>query len=234
MQANWALVRWFPWFQGQSSYSLPHVSLVVPQDNGRGPDGGHGNRKAPEKSAAALLPTHHGDSPAGANDAGPGLGCSSPPGASERCPRSGFCGLGAHSWRELEAGAGEAQEGWEGGASGVDACGCAGVRRGVGRVLREVHHPQGSYWLRGLGSWECWPRLELERLELRPMGSGPLVAHSLGWSLGSTSPCGPSACWKSGTADHTRHRGRASRLCEFCGASSCWVDWWSFCHRFHR
>lgn len=96
MQANWALVRWFPWFQGQSSYSLPHVSLVVPQDNGRGPDGGHRNRKAPEKSAAALLPTHHGDSPAGANDAGPGLGCSSPPGASERCPRSGFCGLGAH------------------------------------------------------------------------------------------------------------------------------------------
>lgn len=58
MQANWALVRWFPWFQGQSSYSLPHVSLVVPQDDGRGPDGGHGNRKAPEKSAAALLGTH--------------------------------------------------------------------------------------------------------------------------------------------------------------------------------
>lgn len=55
MQANWALVRWFPWFQGQSSYSLPHVSLVVPQDNGRGPDGGHGNRKAPEESAAAAL-----------------------------------------------------------------------------------------------------------------------------------------------------------------------------------
>lgn len=55
------------------------------------------DRKAPEKSAAALLPTHHGDSPAGANDAGPGLGCSSLPGASERCPRSGFCGLGAHS-----------------------------------------------------------------------------------------------------------------------------------------
>lgn len=97
MQANWALVRWFPWFQGQSSYSLPHVSLVVPQDNGKGPDRGRGNRKAPEKSAAALLPTHHGDSPAGANDAGPGLGCSSPPGASERCPHSGFCGLGAHS-----------------------------------------------------------------------------------------------------------------------------------------
>lgn len=42
MQANWALVRWFPWFQGQSSSSLPHVSLVVPQDNG----GGRGDRKA--------------------------------------------------------------------------------------------------------------------------------------------------------------------------------------------
>lgn len=37
MQANWALVRWFPWFQGQSSSSLPHVNLMLPQDNGEGP-----------------------------------------------------------------------------------------------------------------------------------------------------------------------------------------------------
>lgn len=42
-------------------------------------------------------------------------------------------------------GAGEAQEGWEGGAGGVDACECAGARTGVGQVLREVCHPRGSY-----------------------------------------------------------------------------------------
>lgn len=48
MQANWALVRWFPWFQGQSS-SLRQVSLRVRQDNGEGPEGGGGDRQTPEK-----------------------------------------------------------------------------------------------------------------------------------------------------------------------------------------
>lgn len=47
MQANWALVRWFPWFQGQSS--LPQVSLMGHQDNGEGPEGGRGDGKTPEK-----------------------------------------------------------------------------------------------------------------------------------------------------------------------------------------
>lgn len=42
-------------------------------------------------------------------------------------------------------GAGEAQEGWGGGARGVDACVCAGVRKGAGRVSREAQHPRGSY-----------------------------------------------------------------------------------------
>lgn len=49
MQANWALVRWFPWFQGQSSSSLRQASLRAHQDNGEGPEGGRGVRQTPEK-----------------------------------------------------------------------------------------------------------------------------------------------------------------------------------------
>lgn len=59
MQANWASVRWFPWFQGQSS-SFPRASLMVHQDNGEGPEGGRGDRKTPEKWSCTPLPAHQG------------------------------------------------------------------------------------------------------------------------------------------------------------------------------
>lgn len=153
MQADWALVQWFPWSRGQSSCSLLWVSLIAPQDNGQSPEGAMETRRPQKDTAAPLLPTHHGDgTPAGANDAGPGVHCSSLSDASERCPHSGLCGLGAHSWRGPEVGAGEAQAGWEGDVRGVDVCGCAGERKDVGLALREARHPRGSYWLRGLGS----------------------------------------------------------------------------------
>lgn len=49
MQANWALVQWFPWLQGQSSCSLLRVSLMAHQDSGQSPEGGHGDRETPER-----------------------------------------------------------------------------------------------------------------------------------------------------------------------------------------
>lgn len=61
MQANWALVWWLPWFPGQSSCSLPRVRLMVRQDNGDGPEGGHGDKETPEKHSC----TPPADSPWG-------------------------------------------------------------------------------------------------------------------------------------------------------------------------
>lgn len=70
---------------------------MVHQDNGEDPEGGRGDGKTPEKWSCTPSASSMGMTLAGANGAGPGLRCSSLPGASGRCPRSGFCGLGARS-----------------------------------------------------------------------------------------------------------------------------------------
>lgn len=94
MQANWALVQWFPGLD-EFPCELKVVFWFTPL--GKALEGAEESLRTAEMLRQLTVGTQLGNAlkETDVNDAV--LNCSSLPGAAERCPHSGLCGLKAHS-----------------------------------------------------------------------------------------------------------------------------------------
>lgn len=102
MQANWALVQWFPGLDEfpcelKVVFWFTPLGLLIHPNNGKAPEGAEESLRTTEILHQLTVGTQLGNALKEMDVNDVVQSCSSLPGAAERCPHSGLCDLKAHS-----------------------------------------------------------------------------------------------------------------------------------------